>query len=566
MRTATEDYQARRTMKKNKIYIAATLLLAGWTNGQAQVQVQDTTLNRTVVVEQEYAPDIMSASKINVLPQVEAPTATKHTVEYDASLRPATYIPATAMPSYMGKETQPEPLPGYLRFGYGNNGNLDVYANYLFLLSERDKLNINFSLNGMDGELDLPDGAETWNSYHYRTRASLDYTHRFKAVDLKAEGNFGLSYFNLLYGKQRFTSGDVRLGIVATDKNLPVQFQAETALMYYDHSYNRQDASLNEIYIRTQGELYIPIKKGGQAGMAFRMNNLFYDYAQKPLAATKENDQTSYTTVDLNPYYQTGSDKWSLHLGVRADLASKGKNNFLFAPDVLMTITTGNNSKIYIRAEGGRHLNDFRRLEQIAPYAPIYNAYFTSSYEQLNAAAGFKWGTDLGFKMHLYGGYRIMKDELTPYLTETVGGEPWKGHALQQADTKNFYTGAELGYDYKDIFSLQGSLLYRSWEEDELYFYFLPEMVLDLHADVRPITGLQFRLGYQGITRRGSGLINDGKKAPAVGNLYFNGHYDLFHNLGIYVRAENLLDKEYQYYWGYPAQGLNFLGGLTFRF
>lgn len=36
---------------------------------QAQTQPQDTTMNRTVVVEQEYNPDIMDASKVNVLPR-----------------------------------------------------------------------------------------------------------------------------------------------------------------------------------------------------------------------------------------------------------------------------------------------------------------------------------------------------------------------------------------------------------------------------------------------------------------------------------------------------------------
>ena len=34
---------------------------------------QDSTLNRTVVVENEYNPTVMDASKINVLPRVEEP-------------------------------------------------------------------------------------------------------------------------------------------------------------------------------------------------------------------------------------------------------------------------------------------------------------------------------------------------------------------------------------------------------------------------------------------------------------------------------------------------------------
>ena len=124
---------------------------------QAQTQPQDTTMNRTVVVEQEYNPDIMDASKVNVLPRVEPPTVSKKAVEYDATLMPATHIPAGIMQAYTGKETQAKALPGYVRLGYGNYGNLDVRANYLFSLSPKDRLNLTFTMDGMDGKLDLPD-------------------------------------------------------------------------------------------------------------------------------------------------------------------------------------------------------------------------------------------------------------------------------------------------------------------------------------------------------------------------------------------------------------------------
>ena len=118
---------------------------------QAQTQPQDTTMNRTVVVEQEYNPDIMDASKVNVLPRVEPPTVSKKAVEYDATLMPATQIPAGIMQAYTGEETQAKALPGYVRLGYGNYGNLDVRANYLFSLSPKDRLNLTFTMDGMDG-------------------------------------------------------------------------------------------------------------------------------------------------------------------------------------------------------------------------------------------------------------------------------------------------------------------------------------------------------------------------------------------------------------------------------
>ena len=87
-------------MKKIQYILAGTMLVSLSLGAQAQTQPQDTTMNRTVVVEQEYNPDIMDASKVNVLPRVEPPTVSKKAVEYDATLMPATHIPAGIMQAY----------------------------------------------------------------------------------------------------------------------------------------------------------------------------------------------------------------------------------------------------------------------------------------------------------------------------------------------------------------------------------------------------------------------------------------------------------------------------------
>ena len=58
-------------------------------------------MTRTVVVEQEYNPDIMDASKVNVLPKVEEPTVSKKEVEYATTFFPATSVPAGLMRPYV---------------------------------------------------------------------------------------------------------------------------------------------------------------------------------------------------------------------------------------------------------------------------------------------------------------------------------------------------------------------------------------------------------------------------------------------------------------------------------
>ena len=70
-------------MKKKLVILSIGMLPVMVINAQQQ----DTTLVRTVVVENQYNPIVMDASKINVLPKVEEPTVPKTHIDY------ATLIP-----------------------------------------------------------------------------------------------------------------------------------------------------------------------------------------------------------------------------------------------------------------------------------------------------------------------------------------------------------------------------------------------------------------------------------------------------------------------------------------
>ena len=52
----------------------------------------------------------------------------------------------------------------------------------------------------------------------------------------------------------------------------------------------------------------------------------------------------------------------------------------------------------------------------------------------------------------------------------------------------------------------------------------------------------------------------------AVNDLHAKASYRIFKGISAYVQAHNLLNKKYQYFLAYPAQGFNVLGGLSFRF
>ena len=65
-------------MKKYRKQILICAGLVTLTNVAAQQQQKnDSTVNRTVVVENQYNPEVMDAIKVNVLPKIEEPAVAK---------------------------------------------------------------------------------------------------------------------------------------------------------------------------------------------------------------------------------------------------------------------------------------------------------------------------------------------------------------------------------------------------------------------------------------------------------------------------------------------------------
>ena len=133
-----------------------------------------------------------------------------------------------------------------------------------------------------------------------------------------------------------------------------------------------------------------------------------------------------------------------------------------------------------------------------------------------------------------------------------------------QDNDNNIYAGAEISYSYKDFLSFNVAGIFHSWnaEFDEDQLYLKPAFETNARIDIRPISPVTVSIGHQFISREGESYW----KAASVNNLYLGGSYEIFKDISIYARANNLLNKSYQFYRGYPAEGLNFLGGVSFRF
>lgn len=560
----------------------------------AQTPEKDAVLNRTVVVENEYNPEIMDASKINILPAIEEPAVSPKNVEYSTGQSPASdYGVYEPMLSFADGPVQPPKYRGYAHLGYGNYGNVDAGLGYLFSISEKDQLGVTAKLGGMNGTLHLPSPywvngkAMDWKSYFYSSGIDLDYVHAFQKFKMNITGDFGVDNFNYhqfpirlplimggdwIYmpyfdGRQNQTKGKLQALFASSDESLPLQFDVQAGYSYFDKKYDFGEKKLDkENLITLNADLRGAVNEWQKIGLKLAMNNFSYNL--------KEND--SYTSLEVNPYYSLNREHWRIRFGAHVNF-SFGKGSVLEAsPDVDIQFGFGENYALFLKATGGRILNDYRQMESVDPYWMIYRPeWWKNTYIPVDASFGLKMSPVKGARFNLFAGYQIRKNELCfdDFYPEMSS---YAYSYVQTGTMKEFYAGIELGYFYKDFLDIAAdATFHRLKDPKNSLFLMKPELELNLRADFKLFTSFYLNLGYEYISRhkvfhndissRMGNWLSEYKMNP-VNNLSLGLTYNFWKGASAYVKLRNILNRDYQYYYSYPAEKLNFLAGLSVKF
>lgn len=545
----------------------------------AQNQPTDSTLNRTVVVENQYNPEVMDAYKVNVLPKIEEPAVAKKEIDYATSVRLLTGWKSSPMELVSTEWKQPKALPGYARLSYGNRNNTDVKLSYLWDLTAKDQLGIMGSFYGFDGNVpSLNDGGWNWKSRFFRTDVSLDYRHQFRKMNLTLGGSFGSQVFNYMpfcdsepasalssAVSQRYSMGEGYVGIASVENALPLDFAIQTGFRGFGYKHETLFMpETSQHTVHTSGFVGAAVNDDQRIDVAFTMDNVMYDTTWK-----------DYTLLQLNPYYTYRTDELKLHLGAHVDWQSANGSGIKAAPDIKLDYTFSDSYVVFVHATGGAQLNDFYRLNELTPYWMIYEPLH-STYTYLDAKVGLKASPATGLKFNLYGGYRFLKDEI--FALPGVGDNyaivstvcPSEPTALctmlGQNDAKVAYVGAGVDYGYRGLFDLSVKGQYNSWDPegdaDEL-LVLKPQFTLDASAGFKVMKDLRAGVAYQ----YGGRVKVDGvERLDPVSNLSVSATYSLFNRLNVFVRFNNILNKDYIAVTGYPVQGFHAMAGISCRF
>lgn len=551
--------------------IYSILICACAANGlYAQKHDKDTTLNRTIVVENTYNPEVMDAFKVNVLPKIEEPTAAKKEIDYATAARPLTTWTFVPMNAITPDSKQPNQPKGYFRAAYGTRNNTDVKASYLWDMSSTDQLSLMGSLYGYDGKMpEVNDNGLKWSSHFFRSSASIDYKHQFKSMALKLGGEFGSQVFNYMpSGNQHFTEGGGYVGVQSTGNDYPVKFKATAGFRMFDIKHPVQNVlSDKEKDFWFDGCMSANLEDNQQIGVGITLDQMSYD-----------NYHPNYMHMRGNPFYQLETDNIKLRLGAIVTWQNHAESGFTVSPDVMFEAAFAETYKFYAQATGGTELNGFKRLNELSPYwCAIEESPINTTHTMVDAQAGIKGTPIPGLTFSVFGGYKAVEDDLflTPFgkgassedglWTSTVNDVITYQSIVSQANSHKFYGGASLDYSMKDRISFSLNGVYNGWSDtDNGYMMYLkPQASLNASVRAKVYSDIYAQVLYHYESRVGK--IN-GKKADAINNLSLMAGYEFFNRLNLFVRLDNVLNQHYLTETAYPVQRFSTMAGLSIRF
>lgn len=576
-------------MKKYRKHILICAGLVTLTNVAAQQQKNDSTVNRTVVVENQYNPEVMDAFKVNVLPKIEEPAVAKKQIDYASSVHQMNKFPVYHMDVMNREATEDKARRGYVRLSYGNRNNTDLKGAYLWNITDRDMLDVMATFHGYSGNIgagydfDPVTGIPTlnynneWKHRFFRTGASLKYSHDFDKVSMYVGGDFASQVFSYMpdvqlvsspsqsdgktenpsFGHQLFMSGGGYVGIASVKDALPVEFGFQTGYKMFSRKHGIYiPGGISENVVHTQGYISAGIDDRQNIGVALNMDNVFYDKSF-----------SNYSLVKLRPYYSVKTESVALTAGVNVDFQISNNGGLKLSPDVRFDYTFAGSYVLYAHLSGNTKLNDFGAINGFSPFwvqSPIYDfpLQLNTSYTPYDIRLGLKASPVTDFGLGIYAGYRETRNELfsMPY---NDGGGIYNG--IAQAKARVAYAGLSADYSFRDVFDLGLAGNFYNWNvqnEMEHLLWLKPLYSIGFNARAKVFKGFHAMAQYNYEGRKKT----LGIKADAVNELNLGAEYLFNDRVNVFLKLNNILNKNYVTESGYPVQGFNVMAGVSLNF
>lgn len=582
---------------KIKYILPAILCASGLWSVQAQNDEKE--IKREMLLEKEYVPTIMKASRINTVPETREPQVRKPRLEFSNYALPMSLSPRINMLESLPLFTNvtESDKRGYANLGIGSNLNIDGDLGYQILNTDKDALGVYFSHRSANEKLLYLQEKRKQKMAFNDTWGGIAYSHKFNTFRLFTDLKYTHSAFNYYgYGQTLMPDTLINFDINKKQTNGIVDFSLGAATLGEDdlnclvrlsfYNYNQKYATTQEL--DGPGELSgkfdwdFNYRFSGENKYGIRgyMQVFSYDIDQ-PEYGTYYTGYKSHTRLALNPYISFNDVSWKAHLGLKTFFTFKYGKAFVFAPDLAFSVFPTANSELYLTADGGITSNSNYAMYRINRYTTPQNRVLDTR-TNLDGQFGFKMNVNGSIWFDLFTGYRIDRDAFffrpeAPHAPVPISTSIAENVAV--ADTMHanlFKLGLHTKYQYQDMLELGIRMQYNVWDVDNFDYtgdlkskaWNMPAFECDLTAGYEFGFPLRLDLLYHLETGRTAYLkaVERTEKMKNINDLNLTASYSVNEYLSVYAKCNNILMQKYDLWYGYRTQGSHIMLGATLKF
>ena len=569
---------------KNIILPILCVVLSFTTYGQAQEKEQ--SIQRELLLEKEYNPDINDATKFFSQPELTPPPVVKSEIEYANFVIP--FQPerqlSTLSPGNINTEIKHSSKRGYIRAAGGNYLNLNGDIGYHILQNKKDNLSLWYSHSSSNGKIKYLDTDIKQKAKLNDNTVGLDYNHAFLHNIWRLSARYGSYAFNY-YGRpinldQLNNNNSFNYNKMQRDQLIAFS----TGLSSKENSAFNYDINLDYYnFYRTLGaqadmkgvkenstdldfDLYSNFNENKRIGLDGHINAFFYNLPNdyKDLFINFEN----YMDVCLNPYFGVENNDWNLRIGalVHFDI---NISEFMIAPDIHFDWLFAQQSKLYMNLTGDVRHNSNREMLYINRYInPMQRV--NHSKEWIISEIGIRSHPATSFWFDINLGYDITENDV--FFVPGQAGT-WANVATPYyMNSKRFHISAAFDYQIFNNLSFSAKGTWNAWKlpddnnGQELKAFGKPDFEVEGGLQYQPIEQLFLEANYRLLGNRFTYLNGVNEKMKNINDLNIKGSYvfnDTFNN---FAKVNKLLFQKYEFWMGYPMQGFNFQVGVNINF
>lgn len=290
------------------------------------------------------------------------------------------------------------------------------------------------------------------------------------------------------------------------------------------------------------------------------------------------NGKMNNSIAAINPYIRFKGDNYNITLGANIISEFGDSSRFNVFPEAEIDFSiVPEYFYIFGGVSGGVEKGSFRKFSRENPYLGP-NLSIQNTIERMNVYGGIKGNAGATFGYKVKGFYRqveglamFVNNQESPYMFDLI----YDG-AGDEAVTHVGLEG-ELNVRLSEVVNLGGRLnidQYTMVSQEEAWH--LPKMRLAANArfNISEKLYIDAEALFHGVSYAQGDVLSEQPDQQAVAkksvesflDLSAGAEYKATKQLGIFVKANNMLNTEYQRYLYYPKLGFNILGGVNFSF